>query len=562
MIGTMTSAAAGRRAGRNGTALAVFAATAAATLAPVWNAPGWPSGHDGPMFAQRAHIYARHFADLDVMPIWSSADVNGFGSPMPLFYHKLFYVLAAPLAMLLPSMKTATVVAIVAVLVLGAVGMYRLVRELGASRLAATAAGCCLIAANYTVTNWLVRGAMAELTAAMLLPHLLLYFSRAVEQGRMPAALGACLGLVWLGHSVMAYYAALILAATYLVLASAGAARWSVLHPATAWRPVVVFALLVLPYLVPMAIVGAQYDLSRFLSPPLHPSYQFRPLSWYLWDRQWTFGHTVSGLTRQIDLPMLALIGIVAATLATRHHRRADAPGPEAASTRPRLAPLLVPVALCLLLQMPWTEWFYLHVPGAAYIQFPWRLLAVLTPALIAVALVLADRLLPHDARLLALGGATAWMIAGSGAFVPLVDPRLSVDPVTLAGVNFSGYREYEPVMAPPLADLRGRIADRWAAAGCAYEREAPDAEMIEVRFAVVCAHSGVLPLPVYASPLHRVSTAAFNRRVRCQALADIPAVCGVTVPAGRTTVVVEEPTMGAVVRELWARLTRGSDAA
>ena len=45
---------------------------------------------------------------------------------------------------------------------------------------------------------------------------------------------------------------------------------------------------------------------------------------------------------------------------------------------------VLVPAALCLVLQMRWTEPFYLRVPGAVYIQFPWRLLGLLTPAVIA----------------------------------------------------------------------------------------------------------------------------------------------------------------------------------
>lgn len=531
--------------------LLLYPALAGALLAPIWNAEGWPFSHEGPAFAQRTLVYMRHWSWGDLLPIWSSADASGFGSPMPALYHKLFYLLAAPLVMLTGSFDAGLSLAIGLLLVVGAIGLDRLVASRGASPLACAVAGASLMAANYTVANWLVRGAMAELSGAMLVPWLLLAYLRALDSGRASVGLGVALALTWLSHSVLAYFAVLLLAGTYLMLALFGRAPWSVLHPASLWKPVAVALTLMLPHALAMWALGGPYDLTRFLTAPLNPSHQFRPLHWYFWDRHWQFGHTVSGLPLQLDLAMLALAAVAAIAWAVR---RASARGP-----LPAVAPLGVVAALCLVLQMSWTEPFYLHVPGAVFIQFPWRLLALLVPALIAWAVVMADRHLAGDRRVAVLVGAGAWMVAGSGAFVPLVDPRLSLDTVSLARVTFSGFREYEPVGAPPAPESLERIAQRWAAAGCTYVREQPDEEVRVVRLSTSCARQTMLPLPLYASPLHVVGTDGERRQAACFELDGAPRLCSAVVPAGQAVVTVTLPTLagvpGAAVRRVVAVL-------
>jgi hypothetical protein len=533
-------------AGRaNALTAAAFVATAVASLSVIWRADGWPSGHDGVAFAQRTFIYGRHLRAMDLVPVWSSSDAAGFGSPMPLMYHKLFYLVAAPVSLITGTTRSADLLVLTGALVLGAYGMYALTRDLAAGRLAATAAGCSLIVANYTVTNWLVRGALAELTAAMLVPWLLRSFMRALSCGRMSTGLGVWLGLLWLSHSVLAFYAAVLLAVIYLLLAAAGRAPWSVVDPRTAWRPVTAFLLIVLPYLVPMLLIDRYYDLSRFHSWPLSPRYQFRSLRDYFWDTHWHFGRTSVGLTYQIDLAMLVLFVVGSMAI---YRRRETARG-----VLGDVAPLILVVLVCLLLQRSSMDWFYTYVPGALYIQFPWRLLALLTPALIAAAFVMTDRTLPHDRRMMAIAGAAAWMIAGSGAFVAVVDPWLSVDPVRLTG-NFSGFREYEPADAPPVAELQKRIAERWRNEGCSVTRHAEGDEVVVDRFNVECERAGVLPLPIYATEFHRVQVSAFDREQPCLDVPDIASVCGVTIPAGISTVSVHLPTLTGIFTNAWSR--------
>ncbi|MEQ1908275.1 MAG: hypothetical protein ABMA15_05600 [Vicinamibacterales bacterium] len=534
------------RASSNRVAVAIllaFAATAVMTLAPVWNGPGWPMNHETWGIAQRTQIYTSHWAGGDLLPIWSSTDNTGFGSPLPLFYHRLFYLVAAPLALAFGSLKAADAVAIVLALTAGAWGMFRLTRQMGANELGASVAGISLIAANYTVTNWLVRGAVAELTGAMLVPWVLLYFLRALTSRRMTVGLGVSLALMWHAHSVLAFYVGMLLAITFVVLALCRSASWTILDPRTSWPALTVFLVLVLPHLALLWLLQRGYDASRIISEPFAPWFQFRPISTYFWDTYWTPGHTEAGYTTQIDVPMLALLVVAVAAALKRRH--------DMSSFATMLVAVAIPTALCLALQTTWTDSFYRYMPGAAYIQFPWRLLAVLTPGLIAVTVVLADQALPHDKRLLALGACAAWMLAGSLAFAPLADGRVPVDPVSLANVSFSGFREYEPISSPPIADLKIAITRRWGEIGCTVTRDEPQEEVTLARFQVTCERAGVVPLPIYASVLHGVHTSGFDRTTPCLDVPDLPAVCAATVQAGVSVVDVQMPTLAGVARYL-----------
>lgn len=436
--------------------------------------------------------------------------------------------------------------AVLIALVIGAAGTFRLTREVGGGLLAATVAGVCLVAANYTVANWLVRGAVAEMIGAMLIPWVLSGLVRSLRDDVVHVELGVTLGLLWHAHSVMAFYMGLLLVLTTVVMLAARAASPTLLDPRTAWRALGVFALLVGPHLALMSLFRENYDLSRFLSGPFVPTSQFVDAQLYLWDTHWIAGHTSAGLPVQLDLAVLALLALAVAGGIVR------------GALTPRMvavtAPVLVPLAICLALQLPWSAAFYDHVPGAQYLQFPWRLLGVITPALIAVALALADQVLPPDKRLLAFGVCAGWMVAGSIALVPLADGRVPVDPVSMTTVAFSGFREYEPRSAPPLKELAATIAQRWTEVGCDVTREQPDEEVLTVRFQATCQRATTLPLPIYASALHRVRVSGFDRPVSCGKTPDLPDLCTATVPAGSHVIDVDMPTLGTALEGLAKR--------
>jgi hypothetical protein len=113
-------------------------------------------------------------------------------------------------------------------------------------------------------------------------------------------------------------------------------------------------------------------------------------------------------------------------------------------------------------------------------------------------------------------------------------DPRIALDP-SLAGVSFEGFGENEPRDAAPIADIRTALAARWHDAGCTYDNLNPSNEEVPVaRFHTTCARSTTLPLPVYASQLHSVTTRDAKRQP-CMSLDGFRGVCGAVTSSCRT---------------------------
>ena len=115
--------------------IALFVAVATVTTHHLWGASGWPQNHEATTFAVRTQIYADHLRAGDLLPVWSSRDNGGLGSPQPALYHKLFYLTAGSLRVAGASLKNALVLATVAFLVIGAAGTRRLAAALGSSEI-------------------------------------------------------------------------------------------------------------------------------------------------------------------------------------------------------------------------------------------------------------------------------------------------------------------------------------------------------------------------------------------------------------------------------------------
>jgi hypothetical protein len=206
-------------------------------------------------------------------------------------------------------------------------------------------------------------------------------------------------------------------------------------------------------------------------------------------------------------------------------------------------------ILLCGLLQLPITGGLYERVPGAAFIQFPWRLLAIITPALVIAAVYLADKALAGEARPLALGATVAWMLVSCIAFAPMNVRRVPIDPPPMTNVSFSapGLREYEPKAAYSLRTLVVIIPDRWASAGCTYRVDSAADEVPEVRLGVDCPRAAMLPLPLYSSPLHEVHVSGAAQGRRCLSLPGFAGICGGVIPAGSSTVTVKLPSLSSL---------------
>lgn len=157
-----------------------------------------------------------------------------------------------------------------------------------------------------------------------------------------------------------------------------------------------VLAILIGPYLGVQFLIAGDYDMSRIIPAEYRPENQIKPLNLYFWDANWHWGHVWNSYTVQLDWPVLLLLvtGLIYNIIVfVMRWKNNGGFNPEQAWFS-RLAvslpvkALILVLALAFILQTHWATPFYRHVPGAEFIQFPWRLLGVITPCLIALALI------------------------------------------------------------------------------------------------------------------------------------------------------------------------------
>lgn len=337
---------------------------------------GWPNNHDYLSAFERVECFRRAFAAGDWLPTWTPYPYAGFGSPFPLLYHRLFNSLGGLLAVVLGSSLLAVKALVPAVMLCGGFGIQRLCRELGVARSLSWASGVLLMAAPYTLFDWLVRGALAEFTAAMLFPWWLAALLGFLRGERRWIRLAFFSALLFHAHSLICIFS-VPLAITVLVTAFWSRAV-SMKDLADDWRRIAISGLLlgigVMPFVLAMARVLPFVNTQAF-TQLASPVKGMQPLAKYFMDDEFAWGEQWAAVTVELNrflvITTLAM-AFAAACLQARLQR---------ASTRILVGAL----AAYLFLQFPPSTWIYEHVPGVAFIQFPWRLNALMTPILIVL---------------------------------------------------------------------------------------------------------------------------------------------------------------------------------
>jgi hypothetical protein len=376
-------------------------------MSPVLLRPGWPWNHESLVWKYRTLIYAAHFRRWDLFPIWSESVVQGYGAPFPLLYHKLYSFPSALCYLAMGSVKAATLTTLSGFTLLGLLGMRAVLLRWSVQPRAALVAAAAFVFCNYAYTDWFVRGAFAEYTALCLLPWLLRWFLAVVE-GEPPQRLwrqGALLfPALYLAHTVLFFFSAVpVLGAVAYRLwrysdrraVLLGLVRIGAVYGAVA-APIAVAQLAVMPE------VTFREGASVFLARD-----HFHSVVEHLTGGAFAWGNDYEALSVKLDTPLLvaavgSLITLLRAALAR--------PAAVSSSFKPArgywaawiwvayLAFLLTPAALPL----------YEHAPGFWALQFPWRLLAFLSP----LAVALAVYPLFHGVRLGRFGGELcAWFL-------------------------------------------------------------------------------------------------------------------------------------------------------
>lgn len=478
--------------------------------------PGWPENHDGVACFQKVEIFRRALADGSLLPLWTPLAENGYGSPFPFFYHRLFNTLAGAVALATDSSYAAVKVVIPLLLFAGALGMRRALLAMGLGEFHAISGAVLLVFSNYAYTDWVVRGAFGEFAAFMLVPWLTLA-ALGVVQGKPRAGwgFGAVLSLIFFAHSTLFVFAfALVLVAFVGAVVLSKDRRRALANLGQTALVVLVTG----PFLLGIWLFGKDLDLERLRTGMFSVFRNFVPLGEYLYDRLGGWTSSTAGYSVEIGrgFNTLSLVCFAAAVVA---FARGHLP---AARVREKLPAWLLVVgsALCyFVLQTPLASPLYRLAPPIQFIQFPWRLLAFSTPASIFILclsldLLEGDRPLPavrRGLRAVLLFAVLFQVWYGVGR--PTTDRILSRKEIEAsltterlaATTVFSGaFRPHGIPLPPPRPFLE--------ATGCAVTSASPAAaltglvDVSELHLTVDAAPGATLVINQFANPFLAVS--------------------------------------------------------
>ena len=509
---------------------------------------GFPPNHEDDAFVLRTMVYAKHFRFGDLVPVWAASDNYGMGSPLPSLYHRLFYIVSGLVYAITNNSKIAIALALIVFTSVGVRYMFLTLRSFHCSLRIAMIGASILPFLNYSVTNWLVRGAMAEYSAMMLIPLVLYLVKKSWDRGSIYAPIGFAYGCLFLAHSVIAYFTALIIGVVLLAGYFSRALPWAFFSVKQIALSLLAFVSVTWWSLLPMLYFRQRYDISRLLPDFLNVQFQFRPATEYLWDSVWSWSNPPQLFTVQMDVFLvLCLAGLLLMRRYTRQH-----------------VGVFAILALSLLLQNGRSWRFYNAIPGAGFIQFPWRLSALSS----VVLLILVFIGLKQYKRLAVVIAVLTIMISGTWQrvnYYSYPDRLETQNSRTLSDYSLSLFGEYLPadgsILAPDPAS--SAVFSEWkpnidefiqtanSDAQCSLKRVTSIGESRLVSFSVRCDQPSLVILPVFATSAHSISSSRAGVNRECIIDRDSQSLCVVELPAGSTEVTVHMPTFLSVISRL-----------
>jgi len=398
-----------------------------------------PLGHDALEYPTRLaelHEVLRHGI---LLPVWAPDLGAGFGQPMFGFVPPLLLYVAelghlAGLG-LAPSLNFA----VVALTLVGALGMAGLGQRVGGARGAVLAASAFLFG-GYLQLELYVRAAWMEYSGLAVLPLALLLLLRSLERpggGRLVAA-AVGVAAVALSHNAILLIAGPALA--LLVLAVAGARR----DGRALARGVAVGAAglgLSAWFWLPALLEKGATHAHRLLENPatrwdLHFVHRRQ-----LWDSDWGYGLSVAGPGDALSFEpgtvvvVLAGVGLVAGLSDRR--------------TVPRTLAAVALLVSCGAVFMAHfaAEELWARSPLVQYLQFPWRFLA-LSAVFLPVLVAATGRWLGPRVTAAAVTAlvASGLLHLSPHAFQPLDDAAFAPDRIARDGLETTTFREFEPI--------------------------------------------------------------------------------------------------------------------
>jgi hypothetical protein len=389
---------------------------------------GCSCGHDFDFHLLNWFEAATQFTHGTLHPTWAYTAAWNAGEPRFIFYPPISWTLGAILGLILPWTWTPIVYTWLALTAAG-LALYHLAKTF-------TTPGAALIAATFYVVNPYMlftayeRTAYAELLAAAWIPlllHAILRDKITIHRIAIPLA------LLWLTNApaaVMASYALALLAGIRLFKTKD---RTSLALKTTAGT--ILGLALAAFYIVPAAYQRRFVQINMAILPGLHPQDNF------------LFHHTgVSPddllhdqVLRTASLIAIILIAcaIVALVLA-KFQRNSE-------SRDTLLLSLTILTLAITFFLTPLSGPFWHYLPELRFLQFPWRLLAILAPALsLALALALS-RIQLRPATTVAVSIAVAAVLT----YPAYIAFHQSCDPEDSVAARLAHFRSANPGSEP-----------------------------------------------------------------------------------------------------------------
>jgi 6-pyruvoyl-tetrahydropterin synthase related domain len=327
---------------------------------------GCSCGHDFDFHLLNWMEAARQFSHGNFHPQWAYTAAYNAGEPRFVFYPPLSWTLGAILTLIFPITATPILYTWLALTASG-LALHRLARDF------APPTAALLAAILYTVNPYMLftayeRAAYAELLAAAFIPLLL----HAILRKRVTIpGIAVPIALLWLTNApaaVMSCYALALL--TLLRLARPSTTPRKDIAVNTSAGTLLGLALAAF-YIVPAAYERRYVQIAMAIIPNMRIQDNF------------LFHHTGDLAHDQVlhTASLLAIILIVATIIAISTTR------PTQRNTLTNSLAILT-LAIALLLT-PLTATFWNHAPELAFLQFPWRFLAILA-AVFGLAAALA----------------------------------------------------------------------------------------------------------------------------------------------------------------------------
>jgi hypothetical protein len=346
---------------------------------------GCSCGHDFDFHILSWFEAATQFRAADLHPAWAFSPAFNAGEPRFVFYPPLSWTIGATLGLVMPWAAVPIVYTWLALTASGA-AMYHLGRQFSGAN-AALIAVAVYIANPYMLFTAYERTAYAELLAAAWLPLLLAAALRS-RVGVLRIAIPVA--LLWLTNApaaVMGCYALALIAFIRIVQTWLTARRESPHAAFTAYarlgsRFVAGTALglsLAAFYIVPAAYERRWVQIAMATVSGMRITDNF------------LFHHTADALHDQVlhTASVIAVILLVAAVVAFPAALIAKRAANSAHTRQSSMVALTILAAAIAIMLTPLSSPVWRVAPEMAFLQFPWRLLAVLAPA-VCLALAIA----------------------------------------------------------------------------------------------------------------------------------------------------------------------------